>query len=217
MTIKMIQDETQYLVVENWGDHLHPDTKRKAKPPYRWIKLRTEALDVQGDMSLREYGAYCRILMLAGLTNNVTVFRPGFIKRRTGVTQNDIKKLQKRGLISIKDKPPDSKIPQENQSTDSESASKRTEHRRQAAGESATGRDGTRSDLTRRENKSLVGVRPNGRQPSFGELTNTCQVAGISGSDWDGIASMIEEAFHFTPSKRQLSVIQQQLNDRQKK
>ena len=90
-----------YLEVVDWGDHLHPDLTRKAKPPFRWLKLQTENLDVLGDLSLREYGAYCRVLNLAALTNNRMVYNANAIKRRTGITPKDVQKLQNRGLIRI--------------------------------------------------------------------------------------------------------------------
>lgn len=146
-----MSDATLYLVVENWGDHLHPDQRRKAKPPYRWVKLQTEALDTQGDMTLREYGAYCRLLMLAGLTDNVTVYRPNWIRRRTGITQKDVEKLKKRGLISIRNELPDFQKTEENQSTNSQTASGDSDSCQEGA---APDRNRNRLDRNRRREPS---------------------------------------------------------------
>lgn len=62
--------------------------------------------------------------------------------------------------------------------------------------------------------RSMRGIRPNGRQPHFEEMTNECEIAGVSGSDWNRITDVIERVFNFTPTEKQLNTIQRQLNDR---
>ena len=57
------------------------------------------------------------------------------------------------------------------------------------------------------------GIRPNGRQPGFAELFSACQDAGVSGSDWNAIADVIEAKFGFLPSEKQYNSLQGQLND----
>ncbi len=58
-----------------------------------------------------------------------------------------------------------------------------------------------------------TGIRPNGRQPRFAELLSACQDAGVSGSDWNAIADVIEAKFGFLPSEKQYICLQRQLND----
>jgi hypothetical protein len=86
--------DVEYIEIVGWSNHLHPDQARKVKPPYRWLKLQTENLDILGDLTLKEYGVYCRLLSLAASTNNRTVFSQKVIKRRARITQKDVEKLQ---------------------------------------------------------------------------------------------------------------------------
>lgn len=201
----------EYLEIVNWGDHLHPDLTRKVKPPFRWIKLQTENLDMLGDLSLREYGAYCRILNLSALTNNQTAFKTNWIKRRTGITPKDLQKLKNRGLIKITNSLSTVEESQQNQANDQETASDS-----QADLQQASRLDGNRKGLDTNgiEGDGPAGIRPTGRQPKFEELTRACDEAGVSGSDWNGIANLIETKFQFSPTKKQLNTIQRQLNDR---
>lgn len=118
-----VADELQFLEIVDWDDFLHPDTTRKCKPPYRWVKLNTENLDTMGDLSLREYGAYCRLIMLAASTNNRTRFNPGWIKRRTGITQVLIENLSKRNLVRIVSESELAEKAEQNQSDSSGNAS----------------------------------------------------------------------------------------------
>ena len=136
----------EYLEIVNWGDHLHPDTTRKAMPPYRWVKLESENLDTLGDLSLRHYGAFCRLLNLAALTNNRTVFDAKVIRRRTGVTQKDIENLEKRGLIKIVEKTVDAEKHEQNQSPEPEIASGLQADPPQAAAPEGKGEEGNGFD-----------------------------------------------------------------------
>ena len=113
----------EYLEIVRWDAHLHPDVSRKVKPPYRWVKLETENLDSLGDLSLRDYGAFCRLLGLAALTNNRTVYNAAVIRRRTGVTKTELKRLQNRGLIRITEEKGAIEKSQQKQPPNSESAS----------------------------------------------------------------------------------------------
>ena len=50
--------------------------------------------------------------------------------------------------------------------------------------------------------------------PKFEELTDACEEAGLSGSDWNELVKLIETRFKFTPTEKQLNTMQRQLNDR---
>ena len=138
--------EVEILEIVEWTDHLHPDITRKVKPPFRWIKLQSENLDMLGDLTLREFGAFSRLILLAALTNNETVWKPNWIKRRTGITQKDIEKLQNRGLVRIVWKSGALEESQQNQDKHSNTASGSQAHQQQSAGTEERGRDRSRSD-----------------------------------------------------------------------
>lgn len=138
--------EVRCLEIVGWSDHLHPDITRKVKPPFRWVKLQSENLDMLGDLTLREFGAFSRLILLAALTNNVTVWKPNWIKRRTGVTQKDIEKLQNRGLVRIVWKSGTLEESQQIQDNRSNTASGPQAHQQQSAGTEGRGRDRSRFD-----------------------------------------------------------------------
>ena len=137
----------EYLEIVHWSSHLHPDVSRRVKPPYRWVKLETENLDSLGDLSLRDYGAFCRLLGLAALTNNRIVFNAGVIRRRTGVTKGELKRLETRGLIRVVTEPTDFENSQQKQLADSISASSSSANLPQAAGPEGKGLEEKRSDM----------------------------------------------------------------------
>lgn len=143
------QPDVKYLRVVDWSDHLHPDLTRKVKPPFRWIKLQSENLDMLGDLTLREYGAYCRLLNLAALTNNRTIFNAKAIKRRTGITQKDIEDLQNRGLLRIINRTDAPEKDEQKQGNDSKTASDIPANSPQPAAPEGKGEDSIGSDLNR--------------------------------------------------------------------
>lgn len=138
--------EVEFLEIVGWTDHLHPDITRKVKPPFRWVKLQSENLDMLGDLTLREFGAFSRLILLAALTNNETVWKPNWIKRRTGITQKDIEKLRIRGLVRIVWKSGELEECQQNQDNHSNTASGSQAHQQQSAGTEEMGEDRSRSD-----------------------------------------------------------------------
>jgi len=148
----------QYVKIVGWSDHLHPDLTRKVKPPFRWIKLQTENLDTLGDLTLREFGAYCRLLSLAALTDNRVVFNARAIKRRTGITPKDIEKLQNRGLVRITDESHAPEKNQRNQGRDLETASGFAEIPPQSAALEGKGSEEIGSDLNRGD--AIRGLSP---------------------------------------------------------
>lgn len=176
----------EYLEIVGWSDHLHPDVSRKVKPPYRWVKLETENLDCLGDLSLRDYGAFCRLLGLAALTNNRTVYNPAVIRRRTGVTKGELKRLENRGLIRIVTETNDFENSQQKQLADSISASSSSANLPQAAGPEGKGLEGKGSDMRGIESPTLspppLPAIPNqARSPdlrSFDQLKSEVLAAG---------------------------------------
>lgn len=198
-----------YLEIVDWDDFLHPDTRRKCKPPFRWCKLPTEFLDTHGDLSCREFGAYVRLIMLAASTNNRTAYNPTWIRRRAGVSRQVIESLSSRGLVRIGvDSVGDEKT-QEKQTTFSKTASSPQANLPQTAR-----LEGKGLDLTRPEGKAPPGIRPNGKQPGFSQMIDVCLDAGLSGSNWNGIKETIETTFGFIPTEKQVRTIELQLNDR---
>ncbi len=150
----------EYLEIANWGNHLHPDTKRKAKPPYRWVKLESSNLDVLGDLSLREYGAFCRLLSLAALTDNRTAFNAKMIQRRTAITQKLLEKLQQRGLIRFVTDCPGPENSQQNQIPTSDVASGPLANSRQAAAPEGKGKDKNELNMRRVDSDEFEGLDP---------------------------------------------------------
>ena len=207
----MAPENLYHLEIVGWDDFLHPDTRRKCKPPFRWCKLNTEFLDTHGDLSNREFGAFCRLLMLAAATNNRVVYNLNWIRRRTGASRQVIETLSDRGLVRLVGSEDETEKTQDNQATSSVDTSDMQAGIQQTARVEEKGKGFDRNGI---EGNGPAGITPNRRQPKFEELTLACAEAGVSGSDWNAIANLIETKFQFSPTEKQLNTIQRQLNDR---
>lgn len=201
----------QYLVVPEWDKHLPPDYRKKCKAPYRWCKLYTENLDDLGDLTCREFGAYCRLLMLAAVTDNRLVYKPSWIRRRSGVSREVIDTLLNRNLVELIDGPEKFEKTITNQALDADFSRGSGES---AAKPSPVEGKGKGREKNRREGIAPPGLKPDGRQPTFKVMTQACQDAGVAGSDWNAISTIIKKEFNFLPTEKQLSTLQRQLNDR---
>ncbi|MCH9694781.1 MAG: hypothetical protein K0U72_09750 [Gammaproteobacteria bacterium] len=205
----MSEELFQRLEILDWGEFLHPDTRRKCKAPLRWCKLQTEFLDTLGDLSCADMGAYIRLVMLAATTDNKTVYKPEWIRRRAGVSRQAIDKLSARGLVRVVTKTVNSEKAQQNQTASQEIARTNLEVDQHAARP-----DRNRSELNGKEGMASAGIRPNGRQPDINELLAACIDAGVSGGDWTGQRTVIETKYGFMPSEKQHHLLERQLNDR---
>lgn len=174
-----------------------------------------------GDLSPAEYGAYCRILSLAALTNNRTVYNPRTIKRRTDVSAKIIERLRKRNLIDIVSFSDVNKKHQQKQSKDDETASGNSANPPQTAAPEGRGRDKTGFDKegtgVETSNGSPSGISKNRKQPKFPDMVNACRNAGVSGSDWQSMRDVLQSEFAMNATDKQLATLQTQLNDRARK
>ncbi|MEM1176042.1 MAG: hypothetical protein AAGI27_14625 [Pseudomonadota bacterium] len=211
----------EYISIVDWGAHVHPDTARKAKPPYRWIKLLTEDLDVHGDLTLAEEGAYVRLLRLAALTGNSISNRSGFVQRRAGVSPKYVRKLLELGLIEITSKTDQGEKSQQNQTNSSETASTQPANGQQSANTEGKGLEGNRLDKRGEEEKARErapsGVLMNTNSPSptiddrpFDEIKDNVYALAmkLETNDPEQIQMLACQSLRITPKQCEIAVSQ---------